>query len=153
MLVWIQNAFAFVNRLRFLCGNRNLQVWILANFSLKLGPMALFIHLKIILLQCFRFSVFGFQFSAISSIQTNPKIYMKTRYMHTYVVRIFLNAAKLRYPVYTHSMMMWLQQPNWTFFKRKGNSKIVAIWDNIFPIYFPYTLFWNRKWILESFRS
>ena len=26
-------------------------------FSLKMGPTALFIHLKIILLQCFRFSV------------------------------------------------------------------------------------------------
>ena len=87
------------------------------------------------------FSIFSFHFSAISGIQTDPKIYMKNKYMHIYVVRIFLNAAKLRYPVYTHSMMMWLQQPNWTFFKRKGNNKIVAIWDSVFPIYFPFTLF------------
>ena len=38
-------------------------------FSLKLGSTALFTHLKIILLQCFRFSVFSF--SKISSIQTD----------------------------------------------------------------------------------
>ena len=36
--------------------------------SLKIGPTILFIHLKIILLQCFQFSVFSF--SKISSIQT-----------------------------------------------------------------------------------
>ena len=38
-----------------------------------MGPTILFIHLKIILLQCFPFSVFSFQFSAtINSIQTDP---------------------------------------------------------------------------------
>ena len=41
------------------------QVRISANFTLKLGLTALFIHLKIILLQCF-------QFSTISGIQTDP---------------------------------------------------------------------------------
>ena len=41
------------------------QVQISTNFSLKLSPMALFTHLKIILLLCF-------QFSTISGIQTNP---------------------------------------------------------------------------------
>ena len=45
---------------------RDLQVRILTNFSLKLDPMALFIHLKIIFLQYF-------QFSTIGSIQTDPK--------------------------------------------------------------------------------
>ena len=40
---------------------------------LKMGPTILFTHLNIILLQCFQFSVFSFQFSAtISSIQTHP---------------------------------------------------------------------------------
>ena len=43
----------------------------LSIFSLKMGPTALFTHLKIILLQCFQFSVFSF--SKISSIQTHPK--------------------------------------------------------------------------------
>ena len=43
----------------------------LSTFSLKMGPTALFTHLKIILLQCFQFSVFSF--SKISSIQTDPK--------------------------------------------------------------------------------
>ena len=39
-----------------------------------MGPTILFTQLKIILLQCFQFSVFSFQFSAtISSIQTDPK--------------------------------------------------------------------------------
>ena len=40
-------------------------------FSLKMGPTTLFTHLKIILLQCFQFSVFSF--SKISSIQIDPK--------------------------------------------------------------------------------
>ena len=43
----------------------------LSIFSLKMSPTALFTHLKIILLQCFQFSVFSF--SKISSIQTDPK--------------------------------------------------------------------------------
>ena len=40
----------------------------LSIFSLKMGPTSLFTHLKIILLQCFQFSVFSF--NKISSIQT-----------------------------------------------------------------------------------
>ena len=43
----------------------------LSPFSLKMGLTALFTHLKIILLQCFQFSVFNF--NKISSIQTDPK--------------------------------------------------------------------------------
>ena len=39
-------------------------------FSLKIGSMVLFTHLKFILLQCFQFSVFSF--SKISYIQTDP---------------------------------------------------------------------------------
>ena len=42
----------------------------LINFSLKTSLMTLFTHLKIILLQCFQFSVFSF--SKINSIQTVP---------------------------------------------------------------------------------
>ena len=42
----------------------------LSIFSLKMGPTILFTHLKIILLQCFQFSVFNF--NKISSIQTHP---------------------------------------------------------------------------------
>ena len=45
----------------------------LSIFSLKMGPTSLFTHLKIILLQCFQFSVFSF--SKISSIQTHPKLH------------------------------------------------------------------------------
>ena len=41
------------------------QVWNLAKFLLKLDLTVLFTHLKIVLLQYF-------QFSAISSIQTDP---------------------------------------------------------------------------------
>ena len=41
-----------------------------ATFSLKMGPTVLFTHLKIILLQCFQFSIFSF--SKISYIQTDP---------------------------------------------------------------------------------
>ena len=53
----------------FLAGSRALftrPVWILVNVKLNMGPMALFTHLKTILLQCF-------QFSAISGIQTNTQ--------------------------------------------------------------------------------
>ena len=42
-----------------------------ATFSLKIGLTVLFTHLKIILLQCFQFSVLNF--SKINSIQTYPK--------------------------------------------------------------------------------
>ena len=42
----------------------NLQIWISANFSLKLGLTVLFTYLKIILLQYF-------QFSTINGIQTD----------------------------------------------------------------------------------
>ena len=45
------------------------QILLFNNFSLKIDPMTLFTHLKIILLQCFQFSVFNF--SKISSIQTD----------------------------------------------------------------------------------
>ena len=41
-----------------------------ATFSSKMGSTALFTYLKIILLQCFQFSVFNF--SKISYIQTDP---------------------------------------------------------------------------------
>ena len=65
-LVWISLAFSHGWHLCFCVGLvhclRNLQVLILVNFSLKLGLMIIFTHLKIILLQCF-------QFSTISSIQ------------------------------------------------------------------------------------
>ena len=43
----------------------------LSIFSLKMGPTSLFTHLKIILLQCFQYSVFNF--NKISSIQTHPE--------------------------------------------------------------------------------
>ena len=44
----------------------NPQIWISANFSLKLGLTVLFTYLKIILLQYF-------QFSTINGIQTDLK--------------------------------------------------------------------------------
>ena len=51
------------------------QVQILANFSLKLGLTVLFTYLKIILLQCFQFSV-------INGIQTDPIIYLTFVCLH-----------------------------------------------------------------------
>ena len=51
--------------------SQDLQVWKNVNLTLKLGLTALFTRLKIILLQCFQFSVFSFQFSAINDIQTD----------------------------------------------------------------------------------
>ena len=46
------------------------KLYFLSTFSLKMGPTALFTHLKIILLQCFQFQ---FSVSAkISSIQSDP---------------------------------------------------------------------------------
>ena len=46
------------------------QISFFINFFIKNGSTSLFTHLKIILLQCFQFSVFSF--SKISSIQTHP---------------------------------------------------------------------------------
>ena len=56
------SAFFFVGPVHY---SRDPLIRISTKFSLKLGPTALFIHLKIILLQYFQFSV-------ISSIQTDP---------------------------------------------------------------------------------
>ena len=47
-------------------------------FSLKMDLTVLFTHLKIILLQCFQFSVFSF--SKISSIQTDPQYLIKQEF-------------------------------------------------------------------------
>ena len=44
--------------------SRTHKLHFLATFSLKMGSMVLFTHLKIILLQCFQFTFFNFQFSA-----------------------------------------------------------------------------------------
>ena len=41
--------------------SRDPQIWKNTNVKLKLGPTALFTHLKIMLLQCFQFLVFNFQ--------------------------------------------------------------------------------------------
>ena len=61
--------YAFSNKCVFFTGSCALFTGpvsiFLAKITLKLGPKALFTHLKIILLQCFQFSV-------ISDIQTNP---------------------------------------------------------------------------------
>ena len=58
-----------VNRAYMHC-SRTHKLHFLSTFSLKMGPTVLFTHLKIILLQCFQFSVLSF--SKISSIQTDP---------------------------------------------------------------------------------
>ena len=50
---------------------RTHKYYFLTIFSLKIGPMILFTHLKIILLQYFQFSIFSF--SKISSIQTDSE--------------------------------------------------------------------------------
>ena len=61
---------------------------------LKMGPTILFTQLKIILLQCFQFSVFSFQFSAtISSIQTDPKC----THSRVFWVNIVKSEVNLRY--------------------------------------------------------
>ena len=45
-----------------------------------MGPIILFIHLKIILLQCFQFSIFNFQFLVtINSFQTD--LYISNLYL------------------------------------------------------------------------
>ena len=56
-----------MNRTSVYC-SRTHKFHFLSIFSLNMGPTALFTHLKIILLQCFQFSVFNF--SKINSIQT-----------------------------------------------------------------------------------
>ena len=59
-----------VNNAPVLCSQTHkFLFWV--TFSLKMGPTVLFTHLKIILLQCFQFSVFNF--SKISFIQTDLK--------------------------------------------------------------------------------
>ena len=62
--------------------SRTYKLHFLSTFSLKIGPTVLFTHLKIILLQYFQFSIFNF--SKISSIQTDPKnlVYFLVYHMH-----------------------------------------------------------------------
>ena len=63
----------------------------LSIFSLKMGLTSLFTHLKIILLQCFQFSVFSF--SKISSIQTHPVIMCHLFYVFSissFILQCFL---------------------------------------------------------------
>ena len=60
--------FSTVNSARIYCLETH-KYYFLTTFSLKIGPMILFTYLKIILLQCFQFSIFSF--SKISSIQTD----------------------------------------------------------------------------------
>ena len=79
---FLTNFFTVQSLLRLLFMNSNHNIWLssmygvhclrnhklhfLVTFSLKMGPMILFTHLKIILLQCFSVFSFGFQFSAVS---------------------------------------------------------------------------------------
>ena len=53
------------------------QVLYLRKKKLKMGPTTLFAHLKIILLQCFQFSIF----SKISCIQTDPKYMLGNNFL------------------------------------------------------------------------
>ena len=64
--------------------SRSHKLHFLSTFSLKMGPTALFTHLKIILLQYFQFSVFSF--SKISSIQTDPTYMVGKFYLFGEVV-------------------------------------------------------------------
>ena len=71
--------FSAVNRAYMHC-SRTHKFHFLSIFSLKMGTTSLFTYLKIILLQCFQFSVFNF--SKINSIQTH--LWEKTRKMHAF---------------------------------------------------------------------
>ena len=65
-----------------------------------MDPTVLFTHLKIILLKCFQFSVFSFQFSAtISSIQTDP-------------INKFCTFKSNRLGHMSHRMI-WSKYPSW----------------------------------------
>ena len=55
----------------------DLQVPISANISSNLGPMILFIHLKL-----FCYSIFSFQFLAINGIQTYIKLSQFDHYIY-----------------------------------------------------------------------
>ena len=69
-----------------------------------MGPTILFTHLKIILLQCFQFSVFSFQFSAtISSIQTDPKSLIPKSTIKT--ATSFFLYLSMRYPAHSKLLL------------------------------------------------
>ena len=78
---WVLLFWVLLVHIRYMNSNHNFwpvfmhclrthKFYFLSIFSLKMGPTTLFTHLKIILSQCFQFSVFSF--SKISSIQTDP---------------------------------------------------------------------------------
>ena len=72
--------------------SRSHKLHFLSTFSLKMGPTALFTHLKIILLQYFQFSVFSF--SKISSIQTDPTYMVGKFYLFGEVVNQLVQKKK-----------------------------------------------------------
>ena len=60
-----------------------------------MGPTILFTQLKIILLQCFQFSVFSFQFSATMRPTQDP-LYKGSDFIKSKVSEKFTNSCTLR---------------------------------------------------------
>ena len=60
-----------------LCTVHGTHKYFIQEKKLKMGPTTLFAHLKIILLQCFQFSIF----SKISCIQTDPKYMLGNNFL------------------------------------------------------------------------
>ena len=84
-----------------------------------MGLTILFTQLKIILLQCFQFSVFSFQFSAtISSIQTDPMSLVNKKYFTIYLffkkifMRNYLPFLKGYKSISTYFSSSFLFKPN-----------------------------------------
>ena len=77
-----------------LFSHRTHKLYFSTTFSLKMRPLVLFTHLKIILLQCFQFLVFNF--SKISSIQTDPQCQWCSWFQkHNYCDHKFRRSASL----------------------------------------------------------
>ena len=69
-----------VNSVYIYC-SRTHKFYFLSIFSLKMGPTLLFTYLKIILLQCFQFSVFSFQFQQNKFYPNTPFITLVWKFM------------------------------------------------------------------------
>ena len=95
-----------------------------ANLTLKLGPMTLFTHLKIILLQCFQFSVFNFQQWPIS--KQTLRLCLVIIFVFYFQKLIFGNIKKKTILLYfLNQKHVWLVEiKKIVFEKKKENIKI-----------------------------
>ena len=123
-----------------------------------MGPTTLFTHLKIILLQCFQFSVFSF--SKISPIQTDPNwilqrstslvFYRGTQatLLSSLTADLSVHKLDLKEKNYIYLFQRWILNLPYLKFRWRGTS----IWcyaDNVSDYDNFIRMFWKLAWLVD----